>query len=80
MHTVGRLRENIVRAEDSTVTALTLIEQIEKRGAHGWIEPLVEDMGEWMLLQLGDMANLLEVMLKYVPAMNISISTVRVPR
>ena len=48
------------------VTALTLIEQIEKRGEHGWIEPLVEDMGAWMLLQLGDVANLLEVVLKYV--------------
>ena len=61
-----RLREEVKRTEDSTVTALTLIEQIEKRGEHGWIEPLVEDMGDWMLLQLGDVANLLEVMLKYV--------------
>jgi len=25
---------------------------------------LIEDMGEWLLLQLGDMANLLEVLLK----------------
>ena len=49
------------------VTALTLMEQIEKRGQHGWIEPLVEDMGAWMLLQLGDVANLLEVVLKYIP-------------
>ncbi len=48
------------------VTALTLMEQIEKRGQHGWIEPLVEDMGSWMLLQLGDVANLLEVVLKYI--------------
>lgn len=66
MQTIGRLREDVIRAEDPTVTALTLIEQIEKRGAHGWIEPLIEDMGEWLLIQLGDVANLLEVMLKYV--------------
>lgn len=66
MPTVERLRENIIRTEDSVVTALTLTEQIEKRGEHGWIEPLIKDMGPWMLLQLGDMANLLEVLLKYV--------------
>lgn len=67
--TVGMLREEVIRTEDSMVTALTLIEQIEKRGEHGWIEPLVEDMGAWMLLQLGDVANLLEVVLKYVFSM-----------
>ena len=66
MPNVERLRENILRTEDSAVTALTLTEQIEKRGEHGWIEPLLEDMGPWMLLQLGDMASLLEVVLKYV--------------
>lgn len=48
------------------VTALTLIEQIEKQGAHGWIEPLIGDMGSWVLLQLADVATLLEVILKYV--------------
>lgn len=60
------LRKEVMRTEDSMVTALTLIEQIEKRGEHGWIEPLIEDMGAWMLLQLGDVANLLEVVLKYI--------------
>lgn len=64
--TVERLREDVIRTEDSMVTALTLVEQIEKRGEHGWIEPLVEDIGAWLLLQLGDLANLLEVVLKYV--------------
>lgn len=54
-----------MRTEDSVKTALTLTEQIEKRGEQGWIEPLIEDMGPWMLLQLGDLANLLEVVLKY---------------
>lgn len=62
--TVERLREHIIRTEDSVLTALTLTEQIEKRGEHAWIEPLIKEMGPWMLLQLGDMANLLEVVLK----------------
>ena len=64
--TVEGLREKIMRTEDSALTALTLSEQIEKRGEHGWIEPLIEEMGPWLLLQLGDLANLLEVVLKYV--------------
>ncbi|KAI4284820.1 MAG: hypothetical protein L6R38_001156 [Xanthoria sp. 2 TBL-2021] len=37
---------------------------IEKRGAQIWVDPLIEVMGEWLLLQLGDMANLLEILLK----------------
>lgn len=65
--TVEKLRGDIMRTEDPTVTAATLTEQIEKRGEHGWIEPLIEAMGTWMLMQLGDMASLLEVILKYVP-------------
>ena len=48
------------------MTAATLAEQIEKRGDHGWIEPLIKELGTWLLLQLGDMANLLEVILKCV--------------
>ncbi|KAL8669396.1 MAG: hypothetical protein Q9168_006008 [Polycauliona sp. 1 TL-2023] len=60
---VEKLRQDITRTEDSLSTARTLSEQIEKRGAHGWIDPLIEDMGEWLLLQLGDMANLLEILL-----------------
>lgn len=55
-----------MRTEDSLTTAHTLTEQVEKRGAQSWIDPLIEDMGEWLLLQLGDVANLLEVLLKWV--------------
>ena len=61
---IEKLRQDIMRTEDSLSTAHTLSEQIEKRGAQTWIDPLIEDMGEWLLLQLGDMANLLEVLLK----------------
>ena len=61
---VEKLRQDTMQTEDSTSTARTLSEQIEKRGAQSWIDPLIEDMGEWLLLQLGDTANLLEVLLK----------------
>ena len=63
---VEKLRQDLARVEDSMTTAHTLSEQVEKRGAQSWVEPLIEDMGEWLLLQLGDMANLFEVMLKQV--------------
>ena len=43
---VEKLRQDIKRTEDSLSTAHTLTEQIEKRGAQSWIEPLIEDMGE----------------------------------
>jgi len=61
---IEKLRQDIMRVEDPSYTAHALPEQIEKRGAQSWIEPLIEDMGEWLLLQLGDTANLLEVLLK----------------
>ncbi|KAL8772839.1 MAG: hypothetical protein Q9209_002184 [Squamulea sp. 1 TL-2023] len=61
---VEKLRQDVKRTEDSLSTAHTLSEQIEKRGAQSWIDPLIEDMGDWLLLQLGDMANLLEILLK----------------
>ncbi|KAL8994120.1 MAG: hypothetical protein Q9169_005833 [Polycauliona sp. 2 TL-2023] len=39
---VEKLRQDTTRTEDSLSTAHTLSEQIEKRGAHGWIDPLIE--------------------------------------
>ncbi|KAL8784993.1 MAG: hypothetical protein Q9213_003654 [Squamulea squamosa] len=62
---VEKLRQDVRRTEDSLSTAHTLSEQIEKRGAQSWIDPLIEDMGDWLLLQLGDMANLLEILLNF---------------
>lgn len=40
-----KLRKEIERTEDPLSTAHTLTEQIEKRGAQSWIDPLIEDMG-----------------------------------
>ncbi|KAI4263525.1 MAG: hypothetical protein L6R42_001331 [Xanthoria sp. 1 TBL-2021] len=62
---VEKLRQDVTRIEDSLSTAHTLSEQIEKRGAQSWVDPLIEVMGEWLLLQLGDMANLLEILLNF---------------
>ena len=65
--TVDGVRKDLARTEDSVLTALTIGELIEKNGEHRWIEPLIEEMGPWLMIQLADLSNLLEVILKYVP-------------
>ena len=59
--TLNDIREEIKRSEDSEQTALNLTQLIEQRGSHGWIEALRQDLGPWMLLQIEDLANVLEI-------------------
>ncbi|KAI9820582.1 MAG: hypothetical protein M1827_004951 [Pycnora praestabilis] len=56
------LRRDIAATEDMAVTALTLTDYIAKRGDANWVNPLVEELGPWILLQIGDVANGLEVL------------------
>ena len=49
------------RALDSRNTATRLSELIDKHGRNDWLEPLMENLGPFAQLQLGDMANMLEV-------------------
>ena len=39
-------------------------ELIDKHGRDDWIEPLVDHLGPYIQLQLGDVANILEVLSK----------------
>ena len=43
------------------MTALNLTQLIEQHGSHGWIDALRRDLGPWALLQLEDLANVLEI-------------------
>lgn len=52
------------RALDSRGNASRWGELIDKHGSHDWLEPLIEQMGPYVQLQLGDMANMLEVFSK----------------
>ena len=54
------------KALDSRNTASRFGELIDKHGRNDWLEPLVENMGPFIQLQLGDMANMLEVFSKFV--------------
>ncbi|KAI4180440.1 MAG: hypothetical protein LQ348_005199 [Seirophora lacunosa] len=59
--TAEDIREDIIRSEDAERTALNLTQLIEQHGAHGWVEALRQDLGPWFLLQLEDIANVLEI-------------------
>ena len=50
---------------NSETEAFQLGELIDKHGRDGWLDPLVEKLGPYIQLQLGDVANLLEVLAKY---------------
>lgn len=70
--TIDEFREDIERSEDVTTTALSLTELIEQHGDRGWVDPLVEDLGPRVVLQLQDMADFLEALTKYVNLPGIS--------
>ena len=58
---VESLRESMQRALNSRDTASRFSELIDKHGRNDWLEPLMENLGPYIQLQLGDMANMLEV-------------------
>lgn len=62
--TIEDVRRDIIRTEDLNETALTIGEFIEKEGDQRWVDPLIETVGPWALVQLSDLANLMEVLRK----------------
>ncbi len=52
------------RAVDSRGSASKFGELIDKHGRNDWLEPLMGHLGPYVQLQLGDMANMLEVFSK----------------
>lgn len=54
------------RALDSQGTAYRFGEIIDKHGRESWLEPLVDELGPYIQLQVGDVANILEVFHKSV--------------
>ena len=58
---IDSLRVSMQRAHDRNQSAYRLGELIDKHGNEEWLEPLMKDMGPYIQLQLGDIANMLEV-------------------
>ncbi len=59
--TLNDLRKDVIRTEDRNRTALSVTEFIEKEGAEGWVDELVRVIGPWLMIQLADLANLMEI-------------------
>lgn len=64
--TIEDIRDEIKRSEDVDMTALNITQLIEQHGSHGWTDALRQDFGPWLLLQLEDLANILEIWRKCV--------------
>ncbi|KAL8830962.1 MAG: hypothetical protein Q9191_001142 [Dirinaria sp. TL-2023a] len=52
---------SVYRWEQPFTTLKWISELIDKHGSENWIEPLMQEMGPYIQLQLGDIANMLEV-------------------
>ena len=63
---VQSLKESVRRSADREGMASKLGELIDKHGRENWIEPLVDELGPYVQLQIGDIANMLEVFAKLV--------------
>ena len=62
--TLNDLRRDVMRTEDRQQTALSVTEFIEKEGDEGWVDELVRVVGPWLMVQLADLANLMEIIRK----------------
>ena len=60
------IREDVKRSEDVEQTAWNLTQLIEQHGSGGWLNALRQDLGPWLILQMDDLTNVLEIWRKYV--------------
>ena len=56
------LRAAIQRSADTESAAFQFGEFIDRHGRDSWLDPLIDQLGPYVQLQLGDIANLLEVL------------------
>ena len=61
-HSVQQVQAAAKRALDRESTAFQIGELIDRHGSEDWLDPLIQEVGPFVQLQLGDMANLLEVL------------------
>lgn len=59
------LRESYARTSDRNSSAYKFGEIIRKHGSDGWIDPIIDELGPWMQLQLGDLADFLECQINF---------------
>lgn len=59
---IQHVRSSLDRAIDRAQKAYSWSEFVDKHGSRDWIEPLLEDVGPQLQLQLGDLTDFLEVL------------------
>ena len=59
---IESLRESMERSLENSGTACKFGELIDKHGRHDWLELVISDIGPYTQLQLGDVANMLEIL------------------
>ncbi|OAL38036.1 hypothetical protein AYO20_02488 [Fonsecaea nubica] len=62
---VQAVRDSVSRAFDREARVQAWGELIQRHGQHDWLEPLLDEVGPTIQLQLGDLANFLEILLNF---------------
>lgn len=62
---VQAVRESVARAFDREARVQAWGELLQRHGQHDWIEPLLDEIGPLIQMQLGDFADLLEVLINF---------------
>ncbi|KAL8680061.1 MAG: hypothetical protein Q9186_003700 [Xanthomendoza sp. 1 TL-2023] len=68
------LRESMQRTHDQRSNAYQFGELVDKHGRKHWLEPLLDELGPFMQLQLNDMGNMLEVFANRFPKYRYLVS------
>ncbi len=62
---VQTVRDNVTRAIDRKARVQAWGDLIQRHGQHDWLEPFLDEIGPIIQMQLGDVADLLEVMVNF---------------
>ena len=62
---VKTVRESVGRSIDREARVQAWGELIQRHGQHDWLEPFLDEIGPMIQLQLGDLADLLEVLVNF---------------
>ena len=62
---IESLRSSMQRALNSRTRAHQISELVDKHGKNDWLDPLIDELGPHIQLQVGDLANMFEVLFNF---------------
>ncbi|KAF2764268.1 hypothetical protein EJ03DRAFT_378752 [Teratosphaeria nubilosa] len=74
-HSRWWMRKAHDRSQDRKARAALLSEMVMRHGPDNWLEPLLDEFGPWLQLQLRDLAQFLEISSNYYMWKNVSSTT-----